>query len=151
MARDGRFDLTVFLVVLAGIGTGAVVAVTLYLVMDPSRAVQVVSRPAVLSTLVIPLGCLVGWLLSRSRERAPTAAMACFGLYFLSAFLAARLGTFFPRWNYFATILIVQSVAGLGLAVVLGFVGREERPRPAGEPAGPDLSDDGGGTRSEVR
>jgi len=150
MAKSGRFHPTIFLTVLAGVCAGAAIGAALYLWARPQPESYQISRPAVLSTMLIPLGCFTAWLLSRSRERAFTAAMSCFGLYFLSAFVAARLGTFFPRWNYFATVLVVQAGAGLGLAVTLGFIGRAEHPRPAGDLPGLDTPGSRGETRSEV-
>jgi hypothetical protein len=74
--------------------------------------------------MVIPLGCFIGWILSSSRERAMTAGLACFGLYFFSAFVAARLDAFVDTWEYFDTVLWVQAIAGFGLALYLAFSGR---------------------------
>ncbi len=117
------FDKSILIRVLLGVACGALVGVAFLLWWVPA-APKGDYRPAVLSTIVVPLGCLIGWLLSGSRERAPTAAVACFGLYFLSAFAAARLGTFFAGLNYFWTVVGVQGVGGLGLAVTLALLGR---------------------------
>jgi hypothetical protein len=121
MAKTGNLDRMVFLKVLLGTAAGAAVAAALLLWAVPATTDY---RPAVLSTIVIPLGCFCGWLLSGSRERAPTAAVVCFGLYFLSAFAAARLGTLSASWPYFPTVAGVQTVGGIGLAVWLGLLGR---------------------------
>lgn len=116
------FDASIFFKVVAGTALGAAGGAALLLWAVPGAGNDY--RPAVLSTVLVPLGCFWGWLLSGSRERAGTAAAACFGLYFLSAFAAARLGTLFPALRYFPTTLGVQSAAALGLAAVLGFLGR---------------------------
>ncbi len=133
MRGADRFDGTIFLRVLTGVLLGSAVGVVLLLWVIPNA---VDYRPAVLSTIVVPLGCFGGWVISPSRERAPTAALACFGLYFLSAFVAARLGTIAP-WNYFPTVVGVQTAAAAGLAVLLGFLGRGspqvEKLRAAGD------------------
>jgi len=120
MAGAKRLDSTIFLRGLGGVALGAAVAVALNLWVIPGAADY---RPAVVSTIVVPLGCFLGWLLSPSRERAPAAAVVCFALYFLSAFAAARLGTL-TQWDYYHTIVGVQGLAGLGLALYLGFAGR---------------------------
>ncbi|MGB9723623.1 MAG: HEAT repeat domain-containing protein [Chloroflexia bacterium] len=112
-----------FLKVLAGLTVGLVAALLILLLWVP-QAAQGEYRPAVLSTVVLPLGLFLGWLLSGSRSRAPTAAATCFALYFLSAFAAARIRTFLPAWDYFYTVSGVQAVGGLALAVGLGFHGR---------------------------
>jgi hypothetical protein len=122
MAKANAFDKAIFLATLSGVVLGAAVGVALLLWVVPAAG-KGDYRPAVLSTVVVPLGCLIGWLDSGSRERAPTAAVACFGLYFLSAFAAARLGTFFAGLNYFWAVVGVQGLGGLGLAVLLGFLG----------------------------
>lgn len=132
-----RFDAVIVLAVSAGVAVGAAAGWILVLAVVPEAATH---RPAVLSTLVIPLGCFLGWVLSPSRERVATAAPVCFGLYFLSAFAAARLGTFFSEWDYFHTILWVQAGGGLALALALAAGGRAlpevERLRQAGDTAG---------------
>lgn len=137
MAKTGTFDRTILYRVLLGTAAGAAVGVALLLWAAPATSDY---RPAVLSTVVVPLGCFVGWLLSGSRERAGTAAMACFGLYFLAAFAAARLGTLIVELAYFPTVVGVQSIGGMGLAVLLGFLGpglpQVERLRDAGDVAG---------------
>ncbi len=122
MARTRSFDAAVFFRVIAGTALGAAGGAALLLGVVPGAGDDY--RPAVLSTILVPLGCFLGWLLSGSRERAGTAAAACFGLYFLSAFAAARLGTIFPALRYFPTTLGVQSAAALGLATALGLLGR---------------------------
>jgi hypothetical protein len=137
MAKTSKLDRTILLRVLLGTVAGAAVGAALLL-----WAVSATTdyRPAVLSTVVVPLGCFGGWLLSGSRERAGTAAIVCFGLYFLSAFAAARLGTLVSGLAYFPTVVGVQGVGGAGLAVLLGFLGRGlpqvERLRDAGDTAG---------------
>ena len=138
MVKAGRFDSAIFGIILAGTAVGAAVGAALLLWAVPRAGSDY--RPAVLSTIVVPLGCFVGWLLSRSRERAATAAIVCFGLYFLSAFAAARLGTLFAGWKYFPAVVGVQSLAAAGLAVGLAFLGRRlpevERLRNAGDVPG---------------
>lgn len=135
--KSGPFDPGVFLRVSIGLLLGTVVGVVLYLGVVPEAATF---RPAVLSTVAIPLGCFFGWSSSSSREGAPTAALACFGLYFLSAFAAARWGTLFPEHRYFGTVLWMQALAGLVLALMLGRAGRTppqvEELREAGDRAG---------------
>lgn len=121
MAEAGKFDRTIFLAVLVGVLLGAAGGVTLTRWVVPVAASF---RPAVLSTVVVPLGCFVGWVLSPSREPAHVAAWVCFGLYFLSTFAAARLGTFFPGWDYFGAVLWVQSGGGIALAIGLSLSGR---------------------------
>lgn len=137
MAETGKLDRAIFFRVLLGTAAGTAVGAGLLLWAVPATSDY---RPAVLSTIVVPLGCFLGWLLSSSRERAGAAAIVCFGLYFLSAFAAARLGTLIPDWRYFPTVVGVQSVGGVGLAVLLGFLGRGlpqvERLRDAGDIAG---------------
>lgn len=137
MVKSDTFDRAILLKVLLGTVVGAAVGAALLLWAVPGTDDY---RPAVLSTIVVPLGCFVGWLFSGSRERAGTAAIVCFGLYFLSAFAAARLGTLVPAWRYFPTVVGVQTVGGVGLAVLLGFLGRGlpqvERLRDAGDAAG---------------
>lgn len=123
MRRMPGFEAKVFLKVLAGL-LGGLTAALLILFLWVPQAAPGDYRPAVLSTVVLPLGCLLGWLFSGSRARAPTASATCFALYFLSAFAAARIRTFLPAWNYFHTVAGVQAVAGLVLAVGLGFHGR---------------------------
>lgn len=134
-----RFEAKVFLKVLAGLLGGLAVALLILFLWVP-KATSGDYRPAVLSTVVLPLGCFVGWLLSGSRARAPTAAATCFALYFLSAFAAARIRTFIPAWDYFYTVAGVQAIGGLVLAVGLGFYGRAlpqvERLRAARDTAG---------------
>ncbi len=125
------FEAGVFLKVLIGFLGGLVVAL-LDLFLWAPQATPGDYRPAVLSTVVIPLGCFIAWLLSGSRARAPTAAATCFALYFLSAFAAARIRTFLPQGSgqvlpaldYFYTVVGVQAFGGLALAVGLGFHGR---------------------------
>lgn len=137
MTETGKFDLTILWRVFLGTAAGAAVGAALLLWAVPGTRDY---RLAVLSTIVVPLGCFLGWVLSGSRERAGTAALACFGLYFLSSFAAARLGTLMADWSYFPTVLGVQSVSGVGLAVLLAFLGRGlpqvERLRDAGDVAG---------------
>jgi|GEM_PF-2403421 len=137
MARTGTFNRTILIRVLLGTVAGAAAGVALLLWAVPATSDY---RPAVLSTIVVPVGCFVGWLLSGSRERAGTAAICCFGLYFLSAFAAARLGTLFPALRYFSTVVGVQSGGGIALAVLLGFLGagqpQVERLHDAGDAAG---------------
>lgn len=118
-----RLEAKVFLKVLIGL-LGGLVAALLVLFLWVPKAAPGDYRPAVLSTVVLPLGCFVGWLLSGSRARAPTAAATCFALYFLSAFAAARIRTFLPAWDYFYTVAGIQATGGLALAVGLGFHGR---------------------------
>ena len=121
MAQAGRFEGTIFFTVLAGVVAGAAAGLGLLLGVVPGAANY---RPAVLSTVLIPLGCLTAWLLSPSRERPTTAGLVCFSLYFVSAFAAARLGTFFSSWSYFYSVLGVQTLGGAVLALLLGFAGR---------------------------
>jgi len=121
MTKLGEFDRNIFMTVLAGAVLGTVTGLALHLWVIPEAANH---RPAILSTILVPLGCFLAWLLSPSRERAATAALVCFSLYFLSAFAAARLGTFFASWSYFRTILGVQALGGGAIALVLGFAGR---------------------------
>lgn len=139
MRQMPRFEAKVFLKVLAGLLGGLVVSLLVLSLWVP-KAASGDYRPAVLSTVVLPLGCFVGWLLSGSRARTPTAAAACFALYFLSAFAAARIRTFLPAWDYFYTVAGVQAAGGLALAVGLGFYGRAlpqvERLRAARDTAG---------------
>jgi len=137
MAKRKKFDRSILFRVLLGTAVGAAVGAALILWAVPSTSDY---RPAVLSTVVVPLGCFVGWLLSGSRERAGTAAIACFGLYFLSSFAAARLGTLIAGWSYFPMVVGVQSVGGAGLALLLGFLGpglpQVEQLRDAGDADG---------------
>lgn len=150
MSYAKRVDPTILLRVLAGLAVGVLVGLALLLWAVPA-AVKDDYRPAVLSTLVVPLGLLLGWLLSGSRERAATAAVTSLGLYFFSAFVAARLRTLPAAvlgtvsldpagWDYFWLVAIVQAVAGLGIAVVLALLGRGwprvERLKDAGDVAG---------------
>jgi hypothetical protein len=121
MANMGKFDRPILFRVLLGTAVGTAAGIALLLWAVPATSDY---RPAVLSTVVVPLGCFWGWLLSGSRERASTAALACFGLYFLSAFAAARLGTLIAGWSYFPTVIGVQSLGGVGIAMLLGFRGR---------------------------
>jgi hypothetical protein len=138
MAKAVRFDSAIFFRALAGTAVGTALGVALLLWVVPGAGNDY--RPAVLSTIVVPLGCFAGWLLSGSRERAGTAALVCFGLYFLSAFAAARLGTLVESFKYFPTVVGVQSLGAVGLAVLLGFLGRGlpqvERLRDARDVAG---------------
>lgn len=122
MARNQTFDGAITLRILLGTAVGAAAGVALLLWVVPGAGTDY--RAAVLSTVLVPLGCFAGWLLSGSRERAATAAVVCFGLYFLSAFAAARLGTLIASFSYFPTVLGVQSLAAAGLALGLGFLGR---------------------------
>ncbi len=123
MRQRLRFEASVFLKVLIGL-LGGLGAALLDLFLWAPQAAPGDYRPAVLSTVVIPLGGFIGWILSGSRARPPTAAATCFALYFLSAFAAARIRTFLPTWDYFYTAAGVQAVGGLALAVGLGFHGR---------------------------
>jgi hypothetical protein len=134
-----RQNAGISLKVLAGLLVGLAAALLILLLWVP-RVAPGEYRPAVLSTVVLPLGLFLGWLLSGSRARTATAVATCFGLYFLSAFAAARIRTFLPAWNYFYTVAGVQAVGGLALAVGLGFYGRGlpqvERLRAARDVAG---------------
>ncbi len=120
MRKANSFDKRVFLWVLAGVLVGGLLGAALLLWVVPGNKDY---RPAVLTTIAVPVGCFVGWLLSSSRERAPTAALSCFGLYFLSAFAAARVATWTGS-NYFRVIVPLQVLAGIGIAVLLGIAGR---------------------------
>jgi hypothetical protein len=122
MAKTRTFDGAITFRILLGTAVGAAGGVALLLWLVPGAGSDY--RPAVLSTILVPLGCFAGWLLSGSRERAATAAVVCFGLYFLSAFAAARLGTLVAIFTYFPTVLGVQSLGAVGLALGLGFLGR---------------------------
>jgi len=134
MSDSTRFDWAILLRVLAGVALGALAGLAVLWWAVPA-APKGEYRPAVLSTLLVPLGCFVGWIVSGSRERAGTAAVASFGLYFLSAFAAARLRTL-PAislgaislnpagWSYFWLVVVVQALGGLGIAVVLALRGR---------------------------
>ena len=138
MAKANRFDSAILLRILLGTAIGAAGGLVLLLGVIPQAGDDY--RPAVFSTIVVPLGCFVGWLFSGSRERAGTAAIVCFGLYFLSAFAAARLGTLLEGLKYFPTVVGVQCLGAVGLAVLLGFLGRGlpqvERLRDARDVAG---------------
>ncbi len=131
-----KFDRTIFFTVLGGGAVGVALGLLLLRAIVPQAHDP---RPAVLSMLVVPLGLFIGWLLSPSREGVATASLVCFGLYFLSTFVAARLRTFFPAWEYGPTVLAVESLAGLGIALALGAAGRAhprvERLRDRHDPA----------------
>lgn len=150
MSGPDRFDGIVFFRVIAGVAFGAVASAALLLWAVPAMP-QADYRPAVLSTVLVPLGCFLAWLWSGSRERAGTAAVASFALYFLSAFAAARLRTLPAMslgawtwdpgaWSYFWLVVIVQAVGGLAIAAVLGSLGRGltevERLKGAGDVPG---------------
>lgn len=136
MTKLGKFDRNIFMTIWAGAALGTAAGLVLHLWVIPEAANY---RPATLSTILVPLGCFMGWLFSPSRERAATAVLVCFSLYVLSAFAAARLGTF-ENWNYFRTILGVQALGGTAMALVLGFAGRAlpevERLRASGAVTG---------------
>lgn len=134
MSAPARLDLAILGKVLAGVAFGTLSGLALLWWAVPA-APKGDFRPSVLSTLLVPLGCFVGWLFSGSRERAGTAAVSSFALYFLSAFAAARLRTL-PAisvgtmtlspatWNYFWLVVIVQALGGVVIAVTLAFLGR---------------------------
>lgn len=80
-------------------------------------------RPAVLSTVLVPVGCGLAWALGHRRQGLDTVVWACLGLYLLSSFAAARLVTFFPNWNYWRTLVPLQTAGGLALALIAGLEG----------------------------
>lgn len=129
-----RFCRSRFLRVLGGVAAGTAVAAALAWRAIP-RAADV--RPAILSTVLIPIACGLGWALGNRRQEVGTVIWACLGLYLLSAFAAARLVTLFPAWNYWRTLVPLQAAGGTALAFVAGLERRRElSPRVQGSPGG---------------
>ncbi len=117
-----RFCPSRFLSVLGGVAAGTAVAAALAWWAIP-RAADL--RPAILCTVLIPIGCGLGWALGSGRQDIATVVWACLGLYLLSAFAAARLVTFFPAWNYWRTLVPLQAVGGTALALAASLERRK--------------------------
>ncbi|MGC8874383.1 MAG: hypothetical protein ACP5SI_08060 [Chloroflexia bacterium] len=113
-----RFYGARFLRVVGGVIAGTGIAALLVWWAIPRTTSP---RPAVLSTLLVPIGCGLGWALGCGKRRVGTAIWAALGLYLLSAFAAARLVTLFPSWNYWRTLVPLQAAGGLALAVAAGL------------------------------
>ncbi|MBN1483951.1 MAG: HEAT repeat domain-containing protein [Chloroflexia bacterium] len=121
--RMQSFDRAIFLTVLGGVLVGLAAGLLLQAWAMPTASNY---RPAVWSTVLVPLACLLAWRFSPSREGLATALLACLSLYILSAFAAARLAALLSGWTYFELLPWLQALAGAGLALVLARSGRAQ-------------------------
>jgi cytochrome bd-type quinol oxidase subunit 2 len=135
--RDRPLDRRTLALIIAATAIGAAWAAYNLSVVGAVRDDSAI-RPLVWVVFAGPMAIFLGWTAARRRE-VGLAAACCFCLYFFSFFVAQRIESVLVSPEqvaasahsfYFSTMIVLHSVAGVGLAIWRALAPLTPRPSP---------------------